>query len=186
MRATAAPIGDASDGRFVSTGALGTPHLPWESDTALYLQDERDHIAGDALDRALPDWETRAYVREAPGPARTFDEDDRYRVRDDRPTSLQRTRNSLEHSSSSSPRQSLEPGQTQVQTQREWAIRRAFETYDLNGDGMISYLELRTVLARQGREASEAELRQWIRARVRSGNGAVSYEDFRAAYEQRR
>ena len=43
------------------------------------------------------------------------------------------------------------------QTQREWAIRRAFETYDLNGDGMITYLELRTVLMRQGREASESE-----------------------------
>ena len=50
---------------------------------------------------------------------------------------------------------------------------------------MITYLELRTVLMRQGREVSESELRGWIRARDRSGNGAVSFADFRAAYENK-
>ena len=50
---------------------------------------------------------------------------------------------------------------------------------------MITYLELRTVLMRQGREVSESELRGWIRARDRSGNGAVSFADFCAAYENK-
>lgn len=66
--------------------------------------------------------------------------------------------------------------------QREWAIRRAFDVYDINGDGTISYLELRTVLGRQGREVTEHQLREWIRARDRSGSGVVSFADFRAAF----
>jgi len=68
------------------------------------------------------------------------------------------------------------------QAQREVAIRKAFDTYDLNGDGLVTYLELRTVLARNNRRASEAELREWIRVRDRSNNGGVSFTDFRAAY----
>lgn len=66
--------------------------------------------------------------------------------------------------------------------QREVAIRRAFDAYDLNGDGLITYLELRTALARAGRQVSEFELRSWIKARDTSGNGGVSFRDFRRAY----
>ena len=68
------------------------------------------------------------------------------------------------------------------QAKREVAIRQAFDAYDLNGDGLITYLELRTVLARNNRRVSEAELREWIRVRDRSNNGGVSFMDFRAAY----
>jgi len=65
---------------------------------------------------------------------------------------------------------------------REAAIQMAFDAYDLNGDGVITFLELRTVMARSNRQISEFELREWIKARDRSNRGAVTFSDFRAAY----
>jgi Ca2+-binding EF-hand superfamily protein len=68
---------------------------------------------------------------------------------------------------------------------REVAIRKAFDAYDLNQDGLITYLELRTVFARANKQISEFELREWIRSRDRSNNGGVSFSDFRTAFLER-
>jgi len=180
--ATANPAGATAEdagGGLVPSGALGTAHMPWESDTALYLQDE--YVTGDALEAAMPGY-NRTNTGTGAGQGRP-------RASPSRSSMGRRSYESEGggggggggRSPARSPRRPPQGGQ--AQTQREWAIRRAFETYDLNGDGMITYLELRTVLMRQGREASESELRGWIRARDRSGNGAVSFADFCAAYE---
>jgi len=64
----------------------------------------------------------------------------------------------------------------------EDAIERTFAMYDLNGDGVISYLELKTVFMQQGRDASDYEIRNWIRKRDTSGTGSVTFSDFRRAY----
>ena len=64
----------------------------------------------------------------------------------------------------------------------ENAIRKTFNMYDLNGDGVISYLELKTVFQQQGRDSSDYEIRSWIRSRDSSGVGSVNYEDFRRNY----
>jgi hypothetical protein len=63
------------------------------------------------------------------------------------------------------------------------ALRRAFTMYDMNGDGVITYGELKGCFRRQGRDASDFELREWIRERDTSGTGAVSFEDFARAFE---
>jgi Ca2+-binding EF-hand superfamily protein len=74
----------------------------------------------------------------------------------------------------------------EAKARQERAIRQAFDAYDLNGDGVITYLELRTVFARSGRQVSELELREWIRTRDRTNRGSgVTFSDFRAAFLER-
>ncbi|CAM9937964.1 unnamed protein product, partial [Phaeothamnion confervicola] len=68
---------------------------------------------------------------------------------------------------------------------QEAAVRRTFERYDLNGDGLITYFDLKTVFEHEGRDASEAELRQWIERRDFSTTGAVDYDDFRRGFTRR-
>ena len=65
---------------------------------------------------------------------------------------------------------------------RENAIVKAFRRLDLNGDGVVTYLELRESFNRQHRKVSEFELREWIKQRDSTGRGGVTFEDFRAAY----
>ena len=60
---------------------------------------------------------------------------------------------------------------------------RAFDRFDLNGDGYISFEELKTVFEELGRDATDDELRLWIRSRDRSGRGKVSFADFQAFFE---
>eukprot|EP00519_Triparma_laevis_P010407 CAMPEP_0182500170 /NCGR_PEP_ID=MMETSP1321-20130603/8548_1 /TAXON_ID=91990 /ORGANISM="Bolidomonas sp., Strain RCC1657" /LENGTH=201 /DNA_ID=CAMNT_0024704517 /DNA_START=114 /DNA_END=719 /DNA_ORIENTATION=- len=64
----------------------------------------------------------------------------------------------------------------------EDAIMKTFMMYDLNGDGVISYLELKTTFQQQGRDSSDYEIRAWIRSRDSSGTGSVNFVDFRRAY----
>ena len=65
---------------------------------------------------------------------------------------------------------------------RENAVMKAFRRLDLNGDGVVTYLELRESFNRQHRKVSEFELREWIKQRDSTGRGGVTFEDFRAAY----
>ncbi|GMH77361.1 hypothetical protein TrST_g9172, partial [Triparma strigata] len=64
----------------------------------------------------------------------------------------------------------------------EDAIMKTFMMYDLNGDGVISYLELKMTFQQQGRDSSDYEIRAWIRSRDSSGTGSVNFVDFRRAY----
>jgi hypothetical protein len=61
----------------------------------------------------------------------------------------------------------------------EEAILKTFNMYDLNSDGVISYLELKTIFQQQGRDSSDYEIRSWIRSRDSSGTGSVNFADFR-------
>jgi len=64
----------------------------------------------------------------------------------------------------------------------EAAIKRAFDTYDLNGDGLISFLELKTAFAQRSRHVPSSEIRRWLAERDSSGTGTVNFEDFRRSY----
>eukprot|EP00752_Nemacystus_decipiens_P008770 g7826.t1 len=66
--------------------------------------------------------------------------------------------------------------------ERERALRKAFELYDLNGDGFITYLELKAAFEHRGVHASAADIREWIRQRDTSGTGAVDFADFSRAF----
>jgi hypothetical protein len=65
------------------------------------------------------------------------------------------------------------------QQRRQAMCRRAFDRFDLNGDGVISFSELRATFLELGRTASDTELKIWIDERDRSGRGLV---DFHGAY----
>lgn len=73
----------------------------------------------------------------------------------------------------------------EADTSLEAAVRRAFDTYDLDRDGLITFGELKAVFHKQGRSMSDHDLRSWIRRRDRSGLGGVSFRDFRDVYVQR-
>ena len=62
------------------------------------------------------------------------------------------------------------------------AMRRVFEHYDSNGDGEISFLDLKKVFVSQGRDMQDRDIREWIQARDTSGLGTVSFEDFVRSY----
>ncbi|CAM9744831.1 unnamed protein product [Scytosiphon promiscuus] len=66
--------------------------------------------------------------------------------------------------------------------ERERAFRKAFEMYDLNGDGYITYLELKAAFEQRGLSASDSDVREWIRQRDTSGTGAVDFADFSRAF----
>ncbi|CBJ33221.1 calmodulin-like myosin-light chain [Ectocarpus siliculosus] len=66
--------------------------------------------------------------------------------------------------------------------ERERALRGAFDMYDLNGDGFITYLELKAAFQQRGVTASDEDLREWIKQRDTSGTGAVDFADFSKAF----
>ena len=63
--------------------------------------------------------------------------------------------------------------------ERREEASRAFRRLDLNGDGVITYLELRKVFNQRHRRTSEFELREWIKMRDSTGRGGVTFEDAR-------
>eukprot|EP00903_Cladosiphon_okamuranus_P006300 g6178.t1 len=67
-------------------------------------------------------------------------------------------------------------------SERERALRKAFEMYDLNGDGFVTYLELKAVFEQRGVHASATDIREWIKQRDTSGTGAVDFADFSRAF----
>jgi Ca2+-binding EF-hand superfamily protein/WD40 repeat protein len=63
-------------------------------------------------------------------------------------------------------------------------IRKVFDMYDVNGDGVITYKDLRSTFEKQGRRMNETELRAWIRSRDTAGGGHVSFADFCKSLEK--
>jgi Ca2+-binding EF-hand superfamily protein len=61
-------------------------------------------------------------------------------------------------------------------------IKRTFQKYDLNGDGLIDVDDLTKVFRATGRPVERDEIRDWVRERDSKGIGAVCFEDFLAHY----
>jgi len=63
------------------------------------------------------------------------------------------------------------------------ALWHAFAKYDLNSDGKISFLELRTAFNEMGRvSVPDEELYSWIRERDTRNSGCVFFRDFVTSY----
>ena len=60
---------------------------------------------------------------------------------------------------------------------------RAFSRYDVDCNGYITVEDLRRVFASQGKQSTEAELREWVRRRDSTGRNAVSFLDFSEHYQ---
>lgn len=63
-------------------------------------------------------------------------------------------------------------------------LRRVFRKYDVDGDGAISFIDLRKALSANlaTQQLSDVEIQKWITEKDRSGQGVVGFEDFRAAF----
>lgn len=63
------------------------------------------------------------------------------------------------------------------------ALRAAFDKYDVDKDGLISFLDLRTRFRQMGRtNVPDLEIRRWIADKDRRGAGNVSFDEFERAY----
>jgi Ca2+-binding EF-hand superfamily protein len=69
-----------------------------------------------------------------------------------------------------------------VDNNRIARIKRTFQKYDLNGDGLIDVDDLTKVFRASGRNVERDEIRDWVRERDSKGIGAVCFEDFLAHY----
>jgi len=74
--------------------------------------------------------------------------------------------------------------QRQLSSAERAQIRKVFTMYDVNGDGVITYNDLRKTFENQGRRMNESELRTWIRSRDSTGQGQVSFADFCKSLEK--
>ncbi|ETI55210.1 hypothetical protein F443_02078 [Phytophthora nicotianae P1569] len=67
------------------------------------------------------------------------------------------------------------------------ALQVIFRKYDVDGDGVISFIDLRRAMDNQliGRthRLSDVEIQRWITEKDRSGQGVVSFEDFAIAFQ---
>ncbi|OWZ21158.1 Calmodulin-like myosin-light chain [Phytophthora megakarya] len=64
-------------------------------------------------------------------------------------------------------------------------LRGIFRKYDVDGDGAISFIDLRRAMDQQmtGHRLSDLEIQRWITEKDRSGQGVVNYEDFVVAFQ---
>ncbi|XP_043703557.1 calcium-binding protein CML42-like [Telopea speciosissima] len=62
-------------------------------------------------------------------------------------------------------------------------LRRIFDIFDKNGDGMISVDELSLALELLGLEAEPTEIDSMVRSYIRPGNTGLGFEDFEALHQ---
>ena len=66
---------------------------------------------------------------------------------------------------------------------QEATLRMAFDKYDVDRDGLISFVDLRTRFREMGRtNVPDVEIRRWIADKDRRGKGNVDFQEFRKAY----
>ncbi|KAK1932358.1 putative calcium-binding protein CML16 [Phytophthora citrophthora] len=65
------------------------------------------------------------------------------------------------------------------------ALLGVFRKYDVDGDGVISFIDLRRAMDRQtkGHRLSDVEIQRWITEKDKGGQGVVSFEDFVVAFQ---
>ena len=62
------------------------------------------------------------------------------------------------------------------------AIRKSFKEFDKNGDGFITKKEFKTVMKRQKRTATEAQLNAMVKDADRNRDGKIDYDEFLLAF----
>lgn len=63
-------------------------------------------------------------------------------------------------------------------------LRRIFDLFDRNGDGLITVDEISQALGRLGLEAAPSELESTIRTHITPGSGGLRFEDFAALHRE--
>ncbi|GMF29590.1 unnamed protein product [Phytophthora fragariaefolia] len=64
------------------------------------------------------------------------------------------------------------------------ALREIFNKYDVDGDGAISFIDLRRALDKQtATRLTDLEIQRWITEKDRGGQGVVSFVDFAEAFK---
>ncbi|KAL3661531.1 hypothetical protein V7S43_013291 [Phytophthora oleae] len=67
--------------------------------------------------------------------------------------------------------------------QQHEALLGVFRKYDVDGDGVISFIDLRRAMDNQGHRLSDVEIQRWITEKDKGGQGVVSFEDFVVAFQ---
>jgi Ca2+-binding EF-hand superfamily protein len=86
------------------------------------------------------------------------------------------------HSQASSSRLHGSASAPVVTSDRIDRIRRTFQKYDVNGDGLIDAEDLSKIFHATGKTVEKDEIREWVRKRDSKGIGAVCFEDFLAHF----
>lgn len=69
-----------------------------------------------------------------------------------------------------------------IERDRLVLLKRAFDRYDIDGNGYISLSDLEIAFQEQSRPFTRSDLVTWIRKRDTSGVGEVSFQDFARHY----
>mmetsp|Transcript_27029 Transcript_27029/g.41911 ORF Transcript_27029/g.41911 Transcript_27029/m.41911 type:complete len:155 (+) Transcript_27029:72-536(+) len=62
----------------------------------------------------------------------------------------------------------------------ELELKEAFKVFDLDGDGLIHWKELKVTMDKLGSKLTDVEVHAMIREADEDGDGAISYEEFKA------
>jgi len=62
----------------------------------------------------------------------------------------------------------------------ELELKEAFKVFDLDGDGLIHWKELKVTMDKLGSKLTDVEVHAMIREADADGDGAISYEEFKA------
>ena len=58
-------------------------------------------------------------------------------------------------------------------------LRELFQIYDINSDGLISAMEVQTVMSKQGERINNEELKEIIREADLDGDGYINFQEFK-------
>ena len=61
-------------------------------------------------------------------------------------------------------------------------LQIVFESYDMNNDGVISFIDLRTCFAQRGKNVPDSEIRRWLAEKDTVGDGVVTLDEFLMSY----
>jgi hypothetical protein len=61
-------------------------------------------------------------------------------------------------------------------------LQIVFDSYDMNNDGVISFVDLRTCFSQRGKNVPDSEIRRWIAEKDTVGDGVVTLDEFLASY----
>ena len=61
-------------------------------------------------------------------------------------------------------------------------IALEFKRLDINGEGRMTYLTLKSALELRGVEASDSTIRKWLKQADRGGKGYVDFSDYQSIY----
>ena len=62
-------------------------------------------------------------------------------------------------------------------------LKSVFESYDVNHDGVITFVDLRTAMSQREKTVTDGEIRRWIVEKDTTGDGTVNLDEFLQSYK---